>query len=180
MRTALKDRVLWFDGDSTVNPDTIADMVLSGMRLRKGIHVETITPEIERFNSISTYQLGVKTENRQLSFDWDIPERYLTMNVEKFLLRRLDEEVSAHPEFTDADIELRISRLENELELFYECNLNFLLRTSIYIVDSFIEREVVWGVGRGSSCASYILYLIGVHDIDSVKYELDPTDFLRA
>ena len=35
------------------------------------------------------------------------------------------------------------------------------------------------GVGRGSSVASYILYLIGVHRIDSIKYNLDWKEFLR-
>jgi DNA polymerase III alpha subunit len=37
----------------------------------------------------------------------------------------------------------------------------------------------VWGVGRGSSVASYVLFLIGVHRIDSMKYNLDYKEFLR-
>ena len=41
------------------------------------------------------------------------------------------------------------------------------------------DNNIVWGVGRGSSVASYVLYLIGVHKIDSLYYDLDVTDFLR-
>jgi len=46
-------------------------------------------------------------------------------------------------------------------------------------VNIFEENKVVWGTGRGSSCASYILYLIGIHQVDSVKYDLDLGEFFR-
>jgi DNA polymerase III alpha subunit len=48
-----------------------------------------------------------------------------------------------------------------------------------YLVDTMRENKIVWGVGRGSSVASYVLYLIGVHKIDSIKYELDINEFLK-
>jgi DNA polymerase III alpha subunit len=41
------------------------------------------------------------------------------------------------------------------------------------------QNNVVWGVGRGSSVASYVLYLLGVHKIDSLKYNLDIHEFLK-
>ena len=41
------------------------------------------------------------------------------------------------------------------------------------------ENQLIWGVGRGSSTASYVLYLLGVHRIDSMYYDLDPEEFLR-
>ena len=54
-----------------------------------------------------------------------------------------------------------------------------LLRYMIYLVDFMRENNIVWGVGRGSSVASYVLYLIGVHRIDSIQYDLDWREFLR-
>jgi DNA polymerase III alpha subunit len=177
--TKLKDRVLWFDGDSTVEPDTIADMVLLGMNLKRGIYVAEETDDIKQFNSISDIPLTVKTENRKLDFDWDIPEKYITLKLMPFLLGKLEKEIKSNKTFTDNDIEARITRVEDELEKYYKCNLNFLLRAAIYIVDIFREKNVVWGVGRGSACGSYILYLIGIHDIDSVYFDLDAGDFLR-
>ena len=48
-----------------------------------------------------------------------------------------------------------------------------------YMVDTLRENNIVWGVGRGSSVASYVLYLLGVHKVNSIKYDLDPTEFLR-
>lgn len=177
--TKLKNRFLWFDGDSTVEPDTIADMVLSGLKLKDGIFVSKLDEDINRFNSISDYQLAIKRANADFNYDWNIPEKYKELNVRKLLLSKLSNEVDNNLMLTDADIETRIARIDEELELYYKSNLNMLLRTAIYIIDTFREMNIVWGVGRGSACSSYILYLIGVHDIDSVYYELEITDFLR-
>jgi DNA polymerase III alpha subunit len=178
-RTALNDRTLWFDGDSTFAPDDIADMVLRGMRLKSGIYVSEVTDEIAQYNRISENQLSVKTDSRPLKFDWNIPEKYHTMNVRGLLLRYLEEECDRNPDLSATEIEQRIERIDQELDKYFESNLNLFLRTAIYIVDTFREKGVVWGVGRGSSCSSYILYLIGLHDIDSVMYELEISDFLR-
>ena len=58
---------------------------------------------------------------------------------------------------------------EEELILFKERDLIPLLRYLKYLVDTMRKHNIVWGVGRGSSVASYILYLIGVHKINSIK-----------
>jgi DNA polymerase III alpha subunit len=70
-------------------------------------------------------------------------------------------------------------RANEELHAFAKHNMFNLLRYMIYLVDFMRENNIVWGVGRGSSVASYVLYLIGVHKIDSIKYELDWREFLR-
>ena len=71
------------------------------------------------------------------------------------------------------------NRVSEELEAFIEHNMLDLLFCLKYIVDTLRENNVVWGVGRGSSVASYVLYLLGVHKIDSIKYNLDWREFLR-
>lgn len=177
--TALKNRTLWFDGDSTVEPDALADTVLKGMKIKKGIYVSEMTDEIKHFNRLSTYQLEVKNSNRPLSFDWNIPESYKTMNLRTYMLQRLEADIDRIGNLTESEIEERIERVELELATYHTHDCVELLRTAIYIMDTFREQNVVWGIGRGSSCSSYILYLAGVHDIDSVKFELDITDFLR-
>ena len=50
----------------------------------------------------------------------------------------------------------------------------------IYFVDTLRANNVVWGVGRGSSVASYVLFIIGVHKIDSVKYKLPINEFFKG
>lgn len=73
----------------------------------------------------------------------------------------------------------QLDRVGEELELFVQYGMFDLLYYLKYLVDTMRENSIVWGVGRGSSVASYVLYLIGVHKIDSLKYKLDCHEFLR-
>ncbi len=70
-------------------------------------------------------------------------------------------------------------RVSEELQAFIEHGMLDLLFVLKYIVDTLRANNIVWGVGRGSSVASYVLYLIGIHRIDSLKYNLDWREFLR-
>jgi DNA polymerase III alpha subunit len=72
-----------------------------------------------------------------------------------------------------------LQRVGQELILYQERDLFDLLRFMKYLVDTLRKNNIVWGVGRGSSVASYILYLIGVHKIDSLYYDLDIAEFLK-
>jgi DNA polymerase III alpha subunit len=70
-------------------------------------------------------------------------------------------------------------RVDDELTLFIQHGMFDLLFYLKYLVDTMRQHNIVWGVGRGSSVASYVLYLIGVHKIDSIKYDLDIKEFLK-
>lgn len=96
---------------------------------------------------------------------WFIPAEYAEMDIEGFLV---DQCPKQHYE-----------RLVQELELFRKNNMIPMLRTMKYVVDTLRANNVVWGVGRGSSVASYVLYLIGVHKIDSIKYKLPIEEFFK-
>jgi DNA polymerase III alpha subunit len=72
-----------------------------------------------------------------------------------------------------------LQRIGQELLLYQERNLFPLLQQLKYIVDTWRTNNIVWGVGRGSSVASYALYLIGVHRINSIYYDLDIQEFLK-
>ena len=73
----------------------------------------------------------------------------------------------------------QIERVNQELELFHKHGMIDLLYYLKYLVDTMRANNIVWGVGRGSSVASYVLYLLGVHKIDSIKYELNIHEFLK-
>ena len=96
---------------------------------------------------------------------WFIPEEYVNMDIEGFLVDQCPKE--------------HYERLIQEIELFRKHNMLPMLRTMKYVVDTLREHNVVWGVGRGSSVASYVLYLIGVHKIDSIKYNLPIEEFFK-
>jgi DNA polymerase III alpha subunit len=71
------------------------------------------------------------------------------------------------------------SRVTQELELFVKHNMVDLLHYLKYLVDTMRKHNIVWGVGRGSSVSSYVLYLIGIHKIDSIRYKLDLEEFFK-
>jgi DNA polymerase III alpha subunit len=73
-----------------------------------------------------------------------------------------------------------INRTNLEMDMFEARDLMPVLRLMFYIVDNFRKNKIVWGVGRGSSCSSFVLYLIGIHRIHSIRYGLDIKDFLKA
>ena len=98
---------------------------------------------------------------------WNMPEEYKSMDIEAWLQEQCP---PWDPEFT---------RLSEELEAYKARNMLNLLRWLKYFVDTCSKENIVWGVGRGSSVASYVLYLIGVHNIDPIKYNLDWQEFLR-
>ena len=98
--------------------------------------------------------------------NWYFPDEYKTIDVDKYINELVN---------TDEERE----RVNYEMELYSKFNLYTVLRYLIYLVDTMRKNNVVWGVGRGSSVSSYVLYLIGVHKVNSIKYGLDIHEFLR-
>ena len=80
---------------------------------------------------------------------------------------------------TQCQTQEQLQRCGNELIMFQERDLFDLLRYLKYLVDTMRENNIIWGVGRGSSVASYVLFLIGIHRIDSMFYNLSIDEFLR-
>lgn len=97
--------------------------------------------------------------------NWFVPEEYRNMDIEGFLVSICPKE--------------HYQRLIEELEEFRTRDMLMLLKVLKYLVDTFRKNNIVWGVGRGSSVASYTLFLLDVHKINSIKYNLDWREFLR-
>jgi DNA polymerase III alpha subunit len=97
---------------------------------------------------------------------WYMPDEYKTLDIAQWLLDQCTSEAT-------------LQRVGQELLLYQERDLFDLLRYLKYFVDTMRKNNIVWGLGRGSSVASYILYIIGVHKIDSIYYDLDITEFLK-
>lgn len=174
-KTQLKDRTLYYDGDSVVSPDRVIELIDKGYR--DGLFVSEFTDDIKQFNRVGSRKITTKDAIRPLSFDWNIPEPYKSMNVVEYVIDKWSQECC--DEFTSEETDLRSKRVSDELHLYKDLNLLPILKAIIFVINTLQYNKIVWGVGRGSSVSSYVLYLIGVHDVDSVKYDLDITDFLR-
>ena len=99
---------------------------------------------------------------------YNIPEHYKSLDVKEYV-RQLVEQ-------GDSD---QIGRVEMELTMFEERNLFPVIQILIYIIETMRKHKLDWCVGRGSSVARYVLYLLGVHKIDSLKFNLDIQEFLK-
>jgi len=98
--------------------------------------------------------------------NWNMPDEYRQLNIVDHLLSKTQDEE-------------QYQRVVKELEEFEKRDMFPMLQFLVYMVDELKHKNIMWGVGRGSSVSSYILYLIGVHKIDSIKYDLDYKEFLR-
>jgi len=173
----LDDRELWFDGTVTVKPENILNALTSGISA-SDLFVTNISPDVEEYNRFATNKATIKASLNPISTVWTIPKNFQEIDVRRHIIDDVLVQ-QLEPSFTDSEINLRIERVLHEIDLYEQLDKIDMLRALIYIVNTLSENNVMWGVGRGSSVASYVLYLIGVHDIDSVKYQLDVTDFLR-
>ena len=95
-----------------------------------------------------------------------MPEQYQQLDIAEYLIGL-------------CDTSEKLQRVAHELLLYQERDLFNLLRYLKYLVDVMKDNHVIWGLGRGSSVASYVLYLLGVHRIDSMYYDLNVEEFLR-
>ena len=99
--------------------------------------------------------------------NWNMPDEYKELDVVGHLYN-----------LCEGDDE-RFHRVNEELAEFQKRGMFPVLKFLVYMVDICEKNDVVLGVGRGSSVASYVLYLIGIHHIDSIKYNLDIKEFLK-
>lgn len=109
---------------------------------------------------------SVQEFDEEQQANWQMPEEYKNLDIVVWLLDKCQ---------TDEERQ----RVGKELLLYVDRNLLTLLQYLKYLVDTMRANNVVWGVGRGSSVSSYVLFLIGVHKIDPIFYGLEIEEFLR-
>jgi hypothetical protein len=167
-------------GEIVLDEQDLCDLVMQGRDITKTSHV-TVDPDFDIERLILT------VEDPSALMTWTFPEGS-DISIPEFDRRR--QELWMMPvEYRDMDIaayvlglcetEAQLQRVGQELLMFQERDLFPMLCYLRYLVDVMRENHVIWGVGRGSSVASYVLYLMGVHRIDSLYYDLDPGEFLR-
>jgi DNA polymerase III alpha subunit len=98
--------------------------------------------------------------------EWNIPQDIAKLDLDLYFA----EKVSTVEEAV---------RVAEELALYRERKMEPMLRFMIHLVRVMRDNKIVWGVGRGSSVSSFLLYLAGLHSINSVKYNLDIKEFIR-
>jgi hypothetical protein len=165
-------------GQIVYNQDDLCDLLMQGSNLStlNGVLVDSTVdletaatilediPTFIKYNELA--QTSVAEFDHRCQNIWHMPQKYKDLDVAEHVLG-----------LCASDAELQ--RCGTELLLFQERDLFNLLRYLVYLVDTMKESNLIWGVVRGSSVASNVLYKLGVHRIDSIFYDLDPGEFLR-
>lgn len=144
---------------------------LNGALVDSSVNIESAIEFLEQVPNFIPYKdqdsiQSIETWDRIQQQTWHMPEHYQQLDIAQYVL-----------DLCSSQEELQ--RVGEELLLYQERDLFSMLKYLKYLVDTMRENHVIWGVGRGSSVASHVLYLMGVHRINSMFYDLDPQEFLR-
>lgn len=166
-------------GEMIFNEDDVCDLLMQGRTVESlkrtlvdaSVDLEKTALLLDCIPALVNYETLHNNEplevfDRRLQQTWHMPQEYKDMDIAAHILGLCS---------TEAELQ----RCGHELLMYQERDLFNLLKFLKYLVDTMNENRVIWGVGRGSSVASYVLYKLGVHRIDSMFYELDVEEFLR-
>jgi len=146
------------------NPNSVVKSALTDSLVEFDSNLEL--NDLPNLKVYSDPNLSKKDYDQQNQNIWFMPDKYKDFDIAKFVLDQCN---------NDAELQ----RAGEELLLYQQRNLFPLLRYLKYLVDTMRQRDIVWGVGRGSSVASFVLFLIGVHKINSLHYDLSIDEFLK-
>ena len=166
-------------GEQIYSQDDICDLLMRGydlgtfnnmfvdkINLEEMVTILENVPTFIEYDKMCQEDLTPEAYDHRCQSTWFMPTEYQQLDIAAYVLGLCN---------TDAELQ----RVGEELLLYQEKDLFDLLKYLKYLVDTMTANKVIWGVGRGSSVASYVLYLLGVHRINSMYYDLDPREFLR-
>lgn len=166
MKTVLKNRILWWDGMIEVDPLIIPSLLLEHIDIDKIVSLER-TVDTEIYEKITNKSIVGKSN---ATIPISIPlfptnvDLYQILECE-IVKRELDERYT--------------QRVIEEFKEIEKRNLHNLFKCMHYLVNVLKSKNILWGVGRGSSCASLILYLLDVHMVDPIEFNIPLEEFFH-
>ena len=165
-------------GRVVLNTDDVIDSMLSGNDV-SGVFLEN-KDDLEQYESSTKeyntdsmefkkyidIKKSVDEYMDEKSNEWLIPKKYRNIDIVSYLIERCKNEQEKE-------------RLLIELNEFMQRDQAILIHLMIYLVDIMRENNIVWGVGRGSSVACFVLYLIGINKVNPLDYDIDYKEFFK-
>lgn len=173
----LNDRKIDEYGNVIYNVEGIVDLLMSGFSIKNLILDNNQEVDLNnsfeedgaKLDSLKKYNepsMPITEYDKLLQDEFIIPNKYKEIDLHEYLLSK-------------CSTEIEINRVEYEYDLIVKRNMINFFKCMIYLVDMFREHKLLWGVGRGSSVSSYSLFLIGIHKVNSIKYNLDCHEFFK-
>ena len=159
-------------GELVFSESDLLDLLMQGQQLVPVIVDESVQINSKildssvEFSQATSSLISVTDYDFANQSNWYMPVEYKNLDIAEYILN-----------LCKTDTELQ--RAAHELLLYQEKQLFDLLKYLKYLIDIMKQHKIIYGVGRGSSVASYVLYLLEVHRVDSIYYDLDPREFLR-
>jgi len=123
--------------------------------------------ELSKLTVLPNIYLTVESWHKQNQNNWFMPDEYKNLDIAAWVLNECNVN------------ETELQRCGQELLEYAARDLLPLLQYLKFLVDTMKANNIVWGVGRGSSTASFVLYKIGVHRINSIEYQLPLEEFFK-
>ena len=171
----LGNRAIDKQGNIVYFNDALVELLYNGI-IPNNILFPDNDEDIKSFNNYSyknfddeyfTLPKDIETLDQRKE-EWFYPNHYNEINLDEYF----DNLVKTYPqEYKD--------RVKLELQLYKEKGFEKFLRFCLYFSDIIKEKDLVVGVGRGSSVSSLILFLLKIHLIDPIKYGLNIKEFLK-
>lgn len=180
LETELASRTLRFDGISVVDADKVSEAFLRGIRPSE-LRVRVKTPEVEAFNKLVCQEdqlLEAANEPIKIQFDWQVPKELLEADLSTIVSEAFGEKLPKL-KYSDEELAAAIERLDFEVQEIKAHGMEQFFKTVVFIIQTFKANNVVWGVGRGSSCASYVLFILGLHVVDCIKFNVPASEFFH-
>lgn len=173
----LEDRIITDTGSTVAKHNLLMSLVTSGQSIDDVPFVPH--PDIALYhhlNGTAKTSMEWKQSERMdgppiSSYYWITPEPYKSMNIAEYCGERLDQ--------LGLDTQMYQHRLMEELNRVEDRRMGHFLRCLVWVTDTMRTNQVLWGLGRGSSCASLILFLLGVNKVDPVKYDIPMEEFYK-
>lgn len=154
-----RGRILLKDGNSVVSSLGYAQRILNGENV-EGVKVAS-DRHSELYDKMNNADISIEIEDIHPTPDNQHTEEELN---------RLVELLTESARYSDN--QKFVERLAVELDFFRRTyNIKFILKV-IEVINNFKENDVLWGVGRGSSCASLVAYVLYINDINPVEYNI--------
>ena len=155
---------LIYKGKEDLLFNVLADDNDETKKFNKSVELTGTGQQLKFYKSLD---IDLKSFDKLLQNEWFMPNSYKQFDIEKYLDK------------VCPDTDIARQRVKDELQAFKKMGFENLLKFLHFLVTFMRDNKIVWGVGRGSSVASYVLFLLGVHKVDSIQYDLDWQEFLR-